>query len=98
MSNYWQHIGGIMVSMLGCHRSWVRVPVGSNQRLYIGICCFSAKHAALRRKNKTGWLGIRTICPSAATCLPADCCVSELTLIQLVGLVQSGLHRHRIEN
>jgi hypothetical protein len=30
--------------------------VGSNQRLYkIGICCFSAKHAALRRKSKD-WL------------------------------------------
>ena len=26
----------------------------------IGICCFSAKQAAL----KTGWLGIRIMCPS----------------------------------
>ena len=40
----------------------------------IGICCFSAKHAALRRKSKD-WL-----CPSGATCLPADCCFSELAL------------------
>ena len=41
----------------------------------IGICCFSAKHAALRRKGmQTGWLGIRIMCPSGATCLPADSC------------------------
>ena len=31
--------------------------VGSNQRLYIkiGICCFSSKHTAVRRKSKD-WL------------------------------------------
>jgi hypothetical protein len=29
---------------------------------------------------KTGWLGIRTMCPSGATCLPADCCFSQLAL------------------
>jgi hypothetical protein len=34
----------------------------------IGICCLTAKHAALRAK--TGWLGIRIMCPSEATCLP----------------------------
>jgi hypothetical protein len=46
----------------------------------IGICCFSAKHVALRRKNKE-WLNRITImCPSGATCLPADCCFSELAL------------------
>ena len=32
----------------------------------IGICCFSAKHAALRRK--TGWLGIRIMCPQLKNC------------------------------
>ena len=37
---------------LECCRSWVRDPVGSNQRYKIGICCFSAKHAALRSKSK----------------------------------------------
>ena len=45
----------------------------------IGICWFTAKHTALRRKSKkTGWLGIRVMCPSGATCLPADCCFSEI--------------------
>ena len=33
-------------------RSWVRAPVGSNQDYTISICCFSAKHAALRRKQR----------------------------------------------
>ena len=27
-----------------------------------GIRCFSAKHAAIGRKAKTGWLGIRIMC------------------------------------
>ena len=46
-------------------------------------------------RTKTGWLGIRIMCPSGATCLSADCCFSELDYansIQLVGLVQSGPH------
>ena len=42
----------------------------------IGICCLSAKHAALKRREKTGWLGI--MCPSGATCQSADCCFSDL--------------------
>ena len=52
-------------------------------------------------RAKTGWLGIRIMCPSGATCLSADCCFSELDYansIQLVGLVQSGPHHHLIEN
>ena len=31
-------------------------------------------------RAKTGWLGIRIMWPSGATCLPADCCFSELAL------------------
>jgi len=42
--------------------------------------CFSAKHAASRRKKTTGWLGIGIMRPSGATCLSADCCFSELAL------------------
>jgi hypothetical protein len=45
----------------------------------IGICCCSAKHAALRRKSKD-WLEIRIMCPNGATCLSVDCCFSELAL------------------
>jgi len=46
----------------------------------IGICCFSAKHAALRPRAKTGWLGIKIMSLSEETCLPAACCFSELAL------------------
>jgi hypothetical protein len=31
-------------------------------------------------RTYTGWLGIRIMCQSGATGLPADCCFSELTL------------------
>ena len=31
-------------------------------------------------RANTGWHGIRIMCPSEATCLPADCCFSELAL------------------
>jgi len=31
-------------------------------------------------REKSGWLGIRIMCPSGATCLSADCCFSELAL------------------
>jgi hypothetical protein len=31
-------------------------------------------------RAKTGWLEIRIMCQSGVTCLPADCCFSELTL------------------
>ena len=43
-----------MVSVLAieCGRSWVRAQTKDYK---IGIWCFSANHAALRRKNK-GWL------------------------------------------
>ena len=51
---------------------------GQTKDYQIGNCCFSAKHAALKRKAKTGWLRIK--CPSGATCLSTDCCFSKLAL------------------
>ena len=45
-----------------------------------GMRCFSARHAASRKKKKTDWLGIGIMCPRWATCLPVDCCFSELAL------------------
>ena len=50
-------IGGVMVSVL----AWSAVDhgfvprSGKTKDYKIGICCFSAKHAALRRKSKD-WL------------------------------------------
>ena len=56
---HWNHIGSVMVSVLTLsavdHRfeSWL----GQTKDYKIGICCFSAKHAAWRRKSKDclGW-------------------------------------------
>ena len=31
-------------------------------------------------RAKTGWHGMRIMCPSGATCLRADCCFSDLAL------------------
>ena len=66
---------------------------GQTKDYKIGICCFSAKHTTLRRKSKdllaqnqdnvsewsdmsTHWLLL--MCPSGVTCLPTDCCFSEI--------------------
>ena len=38
---------------------------GQTKDYDIVICCFSAKHAALR--SKTDWLRIRKMCPNGAT-------------------------------
>ena len=51
------HIGGVLVSMLASRavdrglEPWL----GQTKDYKIGSCCFSAKHAALRRKSKV-WL------------------------------------------
>ena len=75
-------IDGVMVSVLASKAVdyGLEPRSGQTKEYKIGIFCFSAKHAALRRKSKTGWLGIRRMCPSGATCLSADCCFSELAL------------------
>ena len=44
----------------------------------ISICCFSSKHSALAVRPQTGWLSIRIMSSSGVTCLPTDCCFSEL--------------------
>ena len=40
---------------LECGRSWFEPRSGQIKDYKIGICCFSAKHTALRRKSKD-WL------------------------------------------
>ena len=47
---------------------------GQTKDYQIGMCCFSAMHV------KTDWLGIRIMCPSGATYLPANCCFRKLAL------------------
>ena len=53
---------------------------GKTKDYKIGICCFFAKHAALRKKSKDGLARNQNKCPSGAACLPADCCFSDLAL------------------
>ena len=59
--------------------------VGQTKDYKIGVCCFSAKHAALRSKSKdwlsrkhnnvsewssmSGWLRNTIMCPNRAACL-----------------------------
>jgi hypothetical protein len=54
--------------------------LGLTKDYKIDISCFSAKHTALRSKNKDWMLRIRITCLSEATCLYADCSFSELAL------------------
>ena len=54
---------------------------GQTKHHKIDICCFSAKHAALRRKSRDWLVRNRdSVSDSRATCLSADCCYSELAL------------------
>jgi hypothetical protein len=67
-------IGGVMVSVFtssAVYRGF-ETRLDKTKDFKIGICCFSVKYA--------GWLGIRIMCPSGETCLPADCCFSDLVL------------------
>jgi hypothetical protein len=78
-------IGGVMVNILASSAADIELESWSGQTkdYKIGICCFSAMHAALSRKNKD-WLAqnqeFLIMCPSGTTCLSVDCCFSELAL------------------
>ena len=77
------HISNVMVSVLASSAvdHGFEPESGQIKDYNIGICCFSAKYAALEERSNTGCLEIRIIhcvCPSGATCLHADCCFSEL--------------------
>ena len=49
---------------------------GQTKDYDIGICCFSAKYAALRSKSKDWLARIQNkIQNSGVTCLPADCSI-----------------------
>ena len=76
-------IGGVMVNVLVSRAvdHGLGVPVGSNLRLLNWYVLLSAKHATLSRKTKKDCLARNhyKMCPSGATCLPANC---ELVLYQ----------------
>ena len=71
------HIGGVIVSVLASSAvdCGFESQSGQTKDYKIGICCFSAKHVALRRKSKDWLAWIRIMCPSGATCLSTDCTV-----------------------
>ncbi len=62
-------IGGVMVS----------VPSSSVKPKTIILVFFSSP-LHYEERAKTGWLGIRVMCPSGTTCLSAECCFRELAL------------------
>ncbi|SEH93712.1 hypothetical protein BAZSYMA_ACONTIG41858_2 [Bathymodiolus azoricus thioautotrophic gill symbiont] len=67
-----------IASSVVVHRlvSWCR----QTKDYKIGICCFYAKNAALRR-NRKDWLAWNQYnVSSSVTCLPVDYCFSELAL------------------
>jgi len=68
-------VGGVIVSVLVSSAVDCGFELRSDQtKVYkTGICCFSAKHRAIRARAKTCLLGIIKICPSGATCLSVDC-------------------------
>ena len=65
IKNYINRIDGVMVSVLdSCAVDHGFEPRSGQTKDYeIGICCFSVRYAALRRKRQTGWLGIRKNVP-----------------------------------
>ena len=95
--------GGVMVSVLASSaggRGFDPRP-GQTKDIKIGICCFSARHAALRSKSKDWLPRVRIMCLGKVACLPADCCFRELARknpAQRVGLVQSRIHSSSLIN
>ena len=95
-------IGGVMASVLASravdHRFDPRS--GQTKDFKIDICCFSGKHATLRRKGKD-WLAWnqdvrveRHFC--RRTIVKVNYQYKNPT--KRIGLVQSGHHHHLIEN
>ena len=78
-------IGGVMVSVLASSAvdSGFEPRSGQTKNYKIGI-----------KRAKTGWLGIRIMCPSGATVVSVSAHYKNPT--QRVGLVQSGPHHHDI--
>ena len=63
---------GVMVSIFSLSAVNCRFELWSDliKDYKIGFCCFSTKHEGVR--TKTGFLRIRIMCSSGATCLPMD--------------------------
>ena len=74
-------IGGVKVNVLtssAVDRGFEPQLKPRTVKLVLVASPLSMQHQGERAK--TGWLGIRLMCPSGATCLPTDCCFSGLAL------------------
>ena len=74
-SNFGNRIGGVMVNVLvlsAVDREF-ESRLDQTKHCKIGICSFSAKHTALRRKSKD-WLPLYQ--DKASECLSIDSCIS----------------------
>ena len=94
------HIGGVMVSVLASSvvDRGFKPRLGHTKDYKIGMCCFSAKHAALRRKSKN-WLARNRNNVSEWSDISTRWLLFQWTsTIKIHGLVQSGPHHHFIEN
>ena len=82
MSKRIEPIGNIMVSVLAsCVVDRGFEPQSGQTKDYkIGIVASPLSMQHYGERAKTGWFRIRIMCQSGATCLPADCCFSELSL------------------
>ena len=76
--NGWRILDSSVVDRGFEHRS------GPPKTIIFVLVASSLSTHHLRVRAKTGWLGIRITYPNEETCLPADCCFSEL--------VQRGHH------
>ena len=54
--------------------------LGQTKDYKIGICCFSSKHAAFRRKSKDWMARNQNNMSEWSNMSTADCCFSELAL------------------
>ena len=70
-----------MVSVLDSSEVDHRFKSRSDQTLVFVASPLSMPY--LGERTKMGWLGIRIMCLSGATFLPADCCFSELSTIKI---------------
>ena len=91
-------IGGVMIRVLASSAvdRGFEPRSGQTKDYKIGTCCFSAKHAALRRKSKE-WLARNHNNVSEWS----DLSIRGLAIYnptQRVGLDQSGPHHHTIDN
>ena len=76
-------ICGVMVSVLASSLvdRGFEPRSGQPKDYKIGICCFSAKHLAFRRKSKDRLARNQENVSDGATCLSADCYFSELSTV-----------------